>query len=125
MTIDDPDLDALLRSYQVPAPDPDTTFQLLQAAAPLLAQYARRPDWSRVARAVAVALLALPTVLGFDALLLQGLYRVLGTVLPHVASVVLTVQYGLGLLLLLGASFVLIPVVAGHATPPLVEESHV
>ena len=123
--LNDPDLEALLKRYPVPVPRADVSFRVLQAAAPLLAQYARRPDWSRVARAVAVALLALPTVLGFDALLLQGLYRVLGTVLPHAASVVLTVQYGLGLLLLLGASFVLIPVVAGHATPPLVEESNV
>ena len=123
--IDDSELDGLLKRYPVPMPRADVTFRVLQATAPLLAQYTRHPDWSRVVRAVAVALLALPTVLGFDALLLQGLYRVLASVLPHAASVVLTVQYGLGLFLLLGASFVLIPVVAGHATPPLVEESNV
>ena len=124
MTLDDPRLDALLRTYRVPAMAADSATRVLLATVPLLAGYAARPDWVRVRRAVVVALLALPTVVVFDAVLLQALYRVLATVLPHSISLVLTVQYGLGLLLLFGATFVLIPVVAGHAPPP-VEEFHV
>ena len=115
--IDDPQLDAILRTYRVPAPLVDATDRVLKAAAPILARYVARPDWVRVRRAILVTLLVLPSVLAFDAVLLQGLYRLLATVLPHGLSLVLTVQYALGLFILFGGAFVLIPVVAGHAAP--------
>lgn len=124
MTADDPKLDTLLRSYAVPPLGADATARLLQAAAPLLAVYATQPNWPSVARAIVVALLALPTVLAFDAVLLQGVYRLLAIVLPASVSLALTLQYGALLLLLLGATFVLIPVVAGHASARA-EELHV
>ena len=124
MTLDDPQLDAILQTYAVPAPGDDLTVRVLAAAAPLLAAYAARPDWARVGRAVLVAVTALPTAVAFDAILLQGVYRALALVLPDALSLALTVQYGLGLLMMFGAAFVFIPVVAGHV-PALVEEPHV
>jgi hypothetical protein len=122
VTLDDPRLDALLRTYQVPPPPHDVTARVLLATAPLLAGLAARPDWSRVGRAVLVALLALPIAVAFDLLLLQGLYRGLTVVLPVGVSFWLTAQYGLGLMMLFGGTFLLIPVLAGHVPLPVAEE---
>ena len=125
MTIDDPRLDAVLRSYAAPLPSTQLTARVLAAAAPLLASYVPAvPNWGLVRRAVLVALLALPSALAVDAFLLQSAYRLFSVVLPHALSVALTVQYGLTLLLLLGGTFVVIPVLAGHA-PARVEDAHV
>lgn len=125
MTIDDRRLDAVLRDYTVPSPPSQLTARVLATAAPILASYApAAPNWALVRRAVLVALLALPAALAVDAVLLQSAYRLLSLVLPHALSVALTVQYGLALMLLLGATFVVIPVLAGHA-PARLEDAHV
>lgn len=114
MTTDD-ELDRLLRGYVVPEPPPHLAAQVLRAAAPLLRRHAAvTPDWALVTRAVLVAVLLLPLAVLFDVALLQGAYRLLTLVLPTTLGFALTVQYGLTLFFLFGATFLCIPVLAGH-----------
>jgi hypothetical protein len=85
---------------------------VLRAAAPLLAQHARRISWSGVLRPVAAALVPLPLVLLVDAYLVRTAHDVLQTLLPSALSTYLVFNYGALLALLLTLTYGAIPLLA-------------
>src|SRR5690348_2634852 len=90
-----------LAAAPVPAPPLGLTWRLLAAAEPLLARNARRAAWPTFARALAVALLALPAILLLDFYLVRGTFALLTTILPAAVGAYLTFNYAATLALLL------------------------
>jgi len=113
-------LSAALAADATPLPPPGLSARVLRAAAVPLAAHARRvarPDWWTVGRAVAVALLPLPLVVWFDALLVRGAYRVLTLVLPDALGLYLVGSYAVVLALLLSLTYAAVPLLAARQTP--------
>lgn len=98
--------------------------RVLQAAAPLLAENARRIAWSAVLRPVAAALVPLPLVLFIDAYLVRTVYDVLRGLLPSALSTFLVLNYTALLALLLTLTYGAIPLLADRQVRLRRQEIH-
>jgi hypothetical protein len=123
MTDDDPR--TILGALDVPPASADLGPRVLAAAAPLLAAHARRTSAWAWLRPMAVALVPLPLVVVANVAIARVLYALLSTVLPDAVSTYLVVQHGLFVLLLLGASYAAIPLLAERQARAVMEEAHV
>jgi hypothetical protein len=110
MTTDDPR--TILGSLDVPAMPADLSSRVLAAAAPLLAAHMHRTSVRAWLRPLVVALLPLPLVVVANVAIARALYAVLSMVLPDAVSAYLVVQHALFVLLLLGATYAAVPLLA-------------
>lgn len=110
----------------VPPPSPALVPRVLAAAAPILALQATRLSravWTRIARAVAVALVPLPLVLLVNWFVVRTIHGVLSAWLPEALSLYLVTQYVVLIALLLGLTYAAVPVLAARRLAP--EDAHV
>jgi hypothetical protein len=120
---EEPVIRALGRSLAhgtVPEPRAGLEARLLAATGPVLATHAgvaRAPDWPRVRRALAVALLPLPLILLIDLSVLSALHTGLRYLLPGVLSGYLVATWAATLTVMLAATYAAVPLLAHRAGP--------
>ena len=114
----------VLAAAPVPGPPLGLRWRLLAAAEPLLARNARRAAWPTFARALAVALLALPAILLLDFYLVRGTFALLTTILPTALGAYLTFNYAATLALMLALTYAAIPIFVEHQVRLRRQESH-
>jgi hypothetical protein len=108
----------------VPDPDAARAAHVLRAAAPLLAQNARRVTWSAQLRALAVALLPLPLIAVLDFYLVRTGYRLLSTILPDALSFYVVLNHAVLLAFLLALTYAAVPILAERQVRLRREELH-
>jgi hypothetical protein len=108
----------------VPDPDAARAARVLRAAAPLLAQNARRVAWSAQLRALAVALLPLPLIAVLDFYLVRTGYRLLSTILPDALSFYVVLNHAVLLAFLLALTYAAVPILAERQVRLRREELH-
>jgi len=117
-------LAGVLAASRVPEPPAALSSRVLGAAGPPLARHARRVLWLALARALGVALLALPALALADALLVRTAYEMLSAVLPSTLSLYIVAYYAAMLTLLFALTYGAIPIVAEHQARPRFREAH-
>lgn len=122
MTDDDPR--ALLGPLAVPPTPPDLAPRVLAAAAPLLAVHARRTSAWAWLRPLAVALVPLPLVVVANVAAARLLHGLLSAILPDALSTWLVAQHAVFVLLLLGASYAAVPLIADRQARATLEDAH-
>ena len=108
-----------LAGYAVADPPAALSARVLHAAAPALAENARRAagvDWALVARALGVALIPLPFIVFLDLQVLRAAYALLTAVLPSAVGFYVVLIYTALLAFLLAATYAAVPVVAARQT---------
>lgn len=111
-------IDALLGSSR-----PDIDLASLSAQAFTVAQralhaVALRRFWRQVVAVIAVALLPLPAILAYDAILLQLLHTAVSSVFSGTMATYLVFTYASALLFLFAASYAAIPVLMARTMLP-------
>jgi hypothetical protein len=88
----------------------DLSRRTLAYVRPELERRARMLVWRRVAAGIVLALLPLPVVLAYDALVLRLLYGAVSAVLPSTVAVYVVASYTAVLALLFAATYAAIPI---------------
>lgn len=114
-------LGAVLAADVVPVPSPGLSARVVLAAEPLLAARRRAVDWTRVAAAIAAAILPLPLILAVDWWVVTQLRQLLSIVLPDAVSLFLVGNYVALLALILTLTYAAVPLLASR---PALEDTH-
>jgi hypothetical protein len=96
----------------VPEPTAGLSARVLLAAEPILAARRRAVDWTRVAAAIAAAILPLPLILAVDWWIVTQLWQLLSIALPDAVSLFLVGNYVALLALLLTLTYAAVPLLA-------------
>lgn len=111
-------IDALLGSSRVGLDTTSMSRQTLSAARGALHRLAVRRYWRQVAAVIVVALLPLPVVLAYDAVLLRLLHAAASSLLSSTLASYITFTYASTLLFLFAASYAAIPVLLARTMLP-------
>jgi hypothetical protein len=108
----------------VPAPSTGLSPRVLETAAPLLMQNARRATWGAHLRALAAALIPLPLIALLDVYIVRTGYRLLSTILPDALSFYVVFNHAILLAFLLALTYAAIPILAERQLRLQREELH-
>lgn len=112
-------LDALLESSRVDLDAASLSSQAFAATRTALHAVAMRHFWRQVAAVIVLALVPLPVVLAYDAMLLRLLHAAASSLLSSQLASYIIFSYASFLLFLFAASYAAIPVLMARTMPRL------